>query len=58
MILWVALHMAHKAGGFKVIHVGVVSEVENSTEDEGLAARRCFKSSVPAPELSAGKLAK
>jgi hypothetical protein len=38
MILWVAVDMAHKAGGFKVIHAGMVSEAENSTEDEGLAA--------------------
>jgi hypothetical protein len=29
MILWVALHMAYKAGGFKVIHAGMVSEAEN-----------------------------
>jgi hypothetical protein len=38
MILWVAVHMAHKAGGFKVFHAGMVSEAENSTEDEGLVA--------------------
>jgi hypothetical protein len=38
MILWVAMHMAHKAGGFKVIHAGMVSGAENSTGDEGLAA--------------------
>jgi hypothetical protein len=38
MILWVAVHMAHNAGGFKVIHAGMVSEAENSTGDEGLAA--------------------
>jgi hypothetical protein len=38
MILWVAVHMAHKAGGFKVIHAGMVSGAENSTGDEGLAA--------------------
>jgi hypothetical protein len=48
MILWVAVHMAHKAGGFKVIHAGMVSEAENSTGDEGLAGRvasegRCLR---------------
>ena len=47
MILWVALHMAHNAGGFKVIHAGMVSEAENSTEDEGLAARLAVRFRSP-----------
>jgi hypothetical protein len=58
MILWVAVHMAHKAGGFKVIHAGMVSEAENSTGDEGLAAWVGRPSGVLAPQLPAGKLAK
>jgi hypothetical protein len=43
MILWVAVHMAHKAGSFKVNHAGMVSEAENSTGDEGLAAARAVQ---------------
>jgi hypothetical protein len=35
---WVAVDMAHKPGGFKVFRAVMVSEAENSTKHEGLAA--------------------
>jgi hypothetical protein len=57
MILWVAVHMAHNAGGFKVIHAGMVSGAENSTGDEGLAAAltsqvRCHRTGTSCRKFS------